>query len=48
MKHTNNHIIGIQEGEERRQKGPEKISEEIIAENFPNKEKESITKEAES
>ena len=31
----NIHIIGIPKGEER-EKGPEKISEEIIAENIPN------------
>ena len=34
-KPTNIHIIGVPEGEER-EKGPEKIFEEIIAENFPN------------
>ena len=33
--HTNIHIIGVAEGEER-EKGPEKIFEEIITENFPN------------
>ena len=33
IKHTNICIIGVPEGE---QKGPEKIFEEIIAENFPN------------
>ena len=32
---TNIHIIGVSEGEERK-KGPEKIFEEIIVENFPN------------
>uniref|UniRef100_A0A8D0NV23 L1 transposable element RRM domain-containing protein n=1 Tax=Sus scrofa TaxID=9823 RepID=A0A8D0NV23_PIG len=42
FKHTNVHIIGVPEGEER-DKGPEKISEEIIAENFPNMGKESFT-----
>ena len=31
----NIHIIGVTEGEER-DKQPEKIFEEIIAENFPN------------
>ena len=31
----NIHIIGVTEGEER-DKRPEKILEEIIAENFPN------------
>ena len=35
IKHTNIHIIGVPEGEER-EKGPEKIFEEIIAKNFPN------------
>ena len=35
IKCTNTHIIGVSEGEER-EKGPEKIFEEIIAENFPN------------
>ena len=35
IKHTNIHIIGIPEGEER-EKGAEKIFEEIIAENFSN------------
>ena len=34
-KHTNIHIIGVPEGEER-EKGTEKIFEEITAENFPN------------
>ena len=34
-KHTNIHIIGVPEGEER-EKGTEKIFQEIIAENFPN------------
>ena len=34
IKHTNIHIIGVPEGEER-EKGPEKIFEETIAENFP-------------
>ena len=34
-KHTNIHIIGVPEGEER-EKGPKKIFEEIIVENFPN------------
>ena len=36
VKHTNIHIIGVPEGEER-EKGPEKICEEIRAGNFPNK-----------
>ena len=34
-KSDNIHIIGVSEGEER-EKGPEKIFEEIIAENFLN------------
>ena len=34
IKHTNSHIIGASVGEER-EKGPEKIFEETIAENFP-------------
>ena len=39
IKCTNVHILEIPEGEER-EKGPEKIFEEIIAENFPNMGKE--------
>ena len=35
VKHTNIHIIGVPEGEER-EKGTEKIFQEIITENFPN------------
>ena len=35
-------IIGVPEGEER-EKGPEKISEEIIVKNFPNMGKEIAT-----
>ena len=35
-------IIGVPEGEER-QKGPEKILEEIIAKNFSNIRKETVT-----
>ena len=35
IKCTNIHIIGAPEGEER-EKGPEEIFQEIIAENFPN------------
>ena len=35
IKHTNICFIGVPEGEER-EKGPEKIFEEIIAENFLN------------
>ena len=42
IKCNNIHIIGVPEGEER-QKGPEKIFEEIIVENFPNKGKEIAT-----
>ena len=40
--HTNIHIKGVPEGEER-EKRPEKILEEITAENFPNLGKEQIT-----
>ena len=39
IKCTNTHIIGVPEGEER-EKGPEKIFEEIIAQNFLNVGKE--------
>ena len=35
IKCNNIHIIGVPEGEER-EKGPEKIFEEIIVGNFPN------------
>ena len=42
IKGTNIHIIGVPEGEER-EKGPEKIFEEIIAENFPKMGKETVT-----
>ena len=42
VKHTNICIIGVPEGEER-EKGTEKIFQEIIAENFPNMGKESLT-----
>ena len=42
VKCNNIHTIGVPEGEER-EKGTEKISEEIIAENFPYKGKESLT-----
>ena len=41
MKCTNMHITGVPEGEEK-EKGPEKIFEEIIVENFPNIGKEII------
>ena len=43
IKCTNIHIIGVPE-EEEQEKGPEKIFEEIIAENFPNMGKEIINK----
>ena len=42
IKHSNIHIIGVPEGEER-EKGPKKIFEEIIVENFPNMGKEIAT-----
>ena len=42
IKHTNIGIIGDPEGEER-EKGPEKIFEEIIAENLPNIFLETVT-----
>ena len=42
IKCTNICIIGVPEGEER-EKGPEKISEEIIVKNFPNMRKEIAT-----
>ena len=42
IKCNNVHMIGVPEGEER-EKGPEKIFEEIIAENFPNMGKEVAT-----
>ena len=42
IKCTNIRIIGVPEGEER-EKGPEKILEEIIVENFPNMGKEIAT-----
>ena len=41
IKHTNIHITGVPEGEER-EKGTEKIFQEIIAKNFPNMGKESL------
>ena len=41
FKHTNIRIIGVVEGEER-EKGPEKIFEEVIAKNFTNMEKKSL------
>ena len=42
VKCTNIHIIGVPEGQER-EKGTEKIFQEIIAENFPNMGKEPFT-----
>ena len=42
IKRTNIHIIGVPEGEER-EKGYEKIFEEIIVKNFPNMGKEIAT-----
>ena len=42
IKHTTIRIIGVPEGEER-EKEPEKIFEEIIAEKFPNMGKETVT-----
>ena len=42
IKHTNIHIIGVLKGEEI-QKGPEKIFEEIIGENFPNMGNQTLT-----
>ena len=42
VKHTNIHIIGMPEGEER-EKGKSKIFQEIIAKNFPNMGKEPLT-----
>ena len=41
IKCTNICIIGVPEGEER-EKGPEKIFEGVIAENFPNMGKEIV------
>ena len=42
VKHTNIHITGVPEGEER-EKRAKKIFEEIIAKNLPNMEKELLT-----
>ena len=42
IKCTNIHIVGVPVGEEK-EKGPEKIFEEIITENFPNMGKETFT-----
>ena len=47
IKHNNNRIIGLPEGEER-EKGPEKIFEEIIVKNFPNMGKEIATQDQEA
>ena len=47
FKHTNICIIGVPE-EEGREKRLEKIFEEIIAENFSNMEKESLTQTEEA
>ena len=41
IKHTNIWVIGISEEEEKKE-GSEKIFEEIIVENFPNKGKEIV------
>ena len=41
VKHTNIRIIGVPEGEER-EKGTEKIFQEIIAQNFPHMGKEAL------
>ena len=42
IKRNNIRIIGVPEGEER-EKGPDKIFEEVIVENFPNMGKEIAT-----
>ena len=47
IKCTNIHIIVVPEGGER-EKDPEKIFEEIIAENFPNIGKETVTQDQEA
>ena len=41
IKHTNIWIIGVPE-EERKEKGPDKIFEDIMFENFPNMGKEIV------
>ena len=41
IKHNNIFIIGVTEEEEERGKGVENLFEQIIAENFPNMEKET-------
>jgi len=40
--HQYSHYAGVPEGEER-EKGPEKIFEEVIAENFSNMGKETVS-----
>ena len=47
VKRTNIHIIGVPEGEER-EKGTEKIFQEIIAKNVPNMGKEPLTQNQEA
>ena len=47
IKHTDICIIGVPEGEEG-EKGPEKVFEEIIAENFSNMRKEIVSQVQES
>ena len=47
IKRTNIRIIGVPEEEEKK-KGPEKIFEEIIVENFPNMGKEIVTQDQEA
>ena len=47
IKHTNIWIIGVPEEEEKK-KRYEKIYEEIIVENFPNMEKETVNQVQES
>ena len=42
IKNNNVHIIGVPEGE-KREKGPDKIFEEIVVKNFPNIGKEIAT-----
>ena len=41
IKHTNIHIIGVTE-EEEKEKGYEKCFKEVIVENFPNMKKEIV------
>ena len=45
IKCTNTHIIGVPEGY-KREKGPQKIFEEIKAKNFPNMGKEMLNQGA--